>query len=62
MGFVFDDEILENGVYRMTFFADLALKSSDFSSTATVEYVEKDIPCGEVIFEIINPGETFQAN
>lgn len=57
-GFVFDDEILENGVYRMTFFADLALKSSDFSSTATVEYVEKDVPCGEVIFELVNPGET----
>jgi hypothetical protein len=34
------------------------LKSSDFSSEETVEYVEKNIPCGEVIFEIVNPDET----
>ena len=56
--FIFDDDILEKGVYRMTFSVDLVLKSSDFSSEETVEYVEKNIPCGEVIFEIVNPDET----
>ena len=56
--FVFDDDILEKGVYRMTFSVDLVLKSSDFSSEETVKYVEKNIPCGEVIFEIVNPDET----
>ena len=62
VSFDFDDKILENGVYRMTFFADLALKSSDFSSEDTVVYAEKNVPCGEVIFELVNPGETYQTN
>ena len=58
VNFILDDDILEKGTYRMTFFADLVQKSSDFSSEETVEYVEKDVPCGEVIFEIVDPNET----
>ena len=57
--FILDDENLELGVYRLTVYVDLALKSSDFSSEETIEYAEKNIACGEIIFELVNPGESF---
>ncbi len=56
--FFFEDEKLEKGLYRLTFFVDLATKTSNFESEETVEYVEKNVPCAEIIFEIVNPGET----
>lgn len=56
--FFFDDEELEKGLYCLTFFVDLATKDSNFESEETVEYVEKNVPCAEIIFEIVNPGET----
>lgn len=57
--FILDDGILELGVYRLTVYVDLAPKSSDFSSEDTIEYAEKNVPCGEIVFELVNPGESF---
>ena len=57
--FILDDENLELGVYRLTVYIDLAPKSTDFSSEDTIEYAEKNIACGEIVFELVNPGESF---
>ena len=57
--FILDDENLELGVYRLTVYIDLAPKSTDFSSEDTIEYAEKNVACGEIVFELVNPGESF---
>ena len=53
-----DRKAFEEGVYRLTFSVDLLSELVDFSSEGYDEKcVERNVPCAEVIFEIVSPGE-----
>lgn len=51
--------VLENGVYRLTFSVDLLSELVDPSSeNYDGKCVERNVPCAEIVFEIVAPGAT----
>lgn len=53
-----DGKAFEDGIYRLTFTVNLMDELADPSDEDYDEKcVERDIPCGEIVFEIVTPGE-----
>ncbi len=54
-----DGRAFENGIYRLTFTVNLMSEAVDSSDEDYEEKcVERNVPCAEIIFEIVDPGET----